>query len=262
MSLSKARYSESKDWKKRFPDGKVDITTLRYNKSWKPIFETLFENKKISLINKRLTEDMDKNLYPYPNYLFNAFLLTSFDDVKVVILGQDPYFNHETYDTIMVPQAMGLSFSVPVDIDIPPSLKNIYGNLLKYKHIPKKPKSGNLENWAKQGCLLLNSALTVLDGASNKNCHRIIWKWFTDEIIKYISDNKEHVVFVFWGSDALEKMKLIDLDKHEAIISSHPSPLSAEKQLKEYPSFNSYDHFGKINKLLIKWKMDNIDWTL
>ncbi len=157
---------------------------------------------------------------------------------------------------------MGLSFSVPIDFEIPSSLVNIYSNLVKYNHIKEKPKSGNLENWAKQGCLLLNSSLTVLDGSDNKNCHKSIWKWFTDSIIKYISNNKEHVVFVLWGSEALEKLNLIDLDKHDAVISSHPSGLSANKKLKTYSAFNDVDHFGTINNMLEKWNMKTINWNV
>ena len=260
--LSKEQYAQSKSWTKKFPDKNINIKILRYHKSWKPLFDELFKDKKIENINKKLSLDMNKKLCPNPNYVFNAFPLTQFDELKVVIIGQDPYFGFELHDSNIVYQAMGLSFSVPDEFDIPSSLQNIYSNLIKYKHIKTKPKSGNLENWARQGCLMLNSALTVINGAENINCHKLIWKWFTDSIIKYISDKKEHVIFVLWGASALEKLNLIDLDKHEAIISSHPSGRSSSKPLKNYSAFNEQNHFGKINELLEKWCITPIDWNI
>jgi uracil-DNA glycosylase len=107
---------------------------------------------------------------------------------------------------------------------------------------------------------MLNSALTVIK--NNKNIHQDLWRWFTNGIIKYISYNKEHVVFVLWGSDAYNKLNLIDLDKHDAIITSHPSGLSANKPMKEYPAFNTFDSFGQVNKYLSKWNYKNIDKKL
>jgi len=159
-------------------------------------------------------------------------------------------------------QAMGLSFSVPYNFAIPSSLQNIYKNLQKYGHIRKIPNHGNLSFWATQGCLLLNTSLTVYEGADNKNCHQSIWTKFTDNIIKYISDTNDYVVFVLWGAHAMSKCKFIDLDKHDAIISSHPSGLSADKPLSNYSSFNTYDHFGQINKLLQKHNKKPIIWQL
>lgn len=261
--LTKKKYSKVKDWSKAYPDGKIKLKISRIHKSWKKLFKEIKNDEKFDkILIKTLTECSDKKLLPYPKYIFNAFKLTSFDNLKVVFIGQDPYFNIEKYKQKEVPQAMGLSFSVPHDFDIPSSLDNIYKNLVKYKHIKNKPSHGNLEKWAKQGCLLLNTALTVIEGKDNINCHKNIWKWVTDKIIKYISDNKDNVVFVLWGSNAYEKINLIDLDKHEAIISSHPSGLSASKPMKNYPAFNDEDHFGKINEYLEKWKMEKIDWSL
>ena len=199
-------------------------------------------------------------MYPLPELLFNAFHLTHLTNLSVVIIGQDPYFNSEEIGETYCPQAMGLSFSIPVDIAIPSSLQNIYKNLITYKHIEEMPKHGNLESWALQGCLMLNSSLTVLDGSNNKNCHQHIWKWFTDEIIRYISNNTEKVVFVLWGNDALNKMPMIDLDKHEVVVSSHPSGFSVDKPLKNYPSFKDCDHFGKINDYLKKLGKPVVRW--
>ncbi|ATZ80403.1 uracil-DNA glycosylase-like [Bodo saltans virus] len=252
-------------WQDVFVDNKVDLSTIKYGKSWKKMFEQLYTDKRIkNRIEKELSKELenDKNvlIYPYPKLLYNAFQLTSFEDTKVVILGQDPYFNYEIHDNEKIPQAMGLSFSVPNKFKIPSSLANIYKNLKKFGHIDTIPTHGNLENWALQGCLLLNTALTVKDG--QKNCHQFIWNWFTDGIIDYISKNTEHVVFVLWGGNAFEKTELIDKDKHKMIISSHPSGLSANRPMKEYLSFNSEDHFGKINEQLIKWKYMPINWKL
>jgi uracil-DNA glycosylase len=119
---------------------------------------------------------------------------------------------------------------------------------------------GNLEFWALQGCLMLNTALTVLRG--KKFCHAKVWQWFTDKVIKYLSAHKDRIIFVLWGSPAYSKINLIDQDKHEVIISSHPSGLSCNKPMKEYPPFDDVDHFGDINKLFRKWGEPEIIWQL
>jgi uracil-DNA glycosylase len=267
--LSKSLYSEAQTWKQKFKDNSVTLSLKddKFHKSWKELFEKLYNDKRFrNRIEKELSEELrdDDNLimHPQPDYVFNAFKLTSFKKLKVVIIGQDPYFDHEIHENKNVSQAMGLSFSVPVGIKVPSSLRNIYVNLKKYGHIENIPEHGNLESWAEQGCLLLNTALTVKDGSANKNCHQFIWGWFTDEIISYISEKKENVVFVLWGSHALGKKDLIDEKKHEIIISSHPSGLSVGKPMKEYPAFNANDHFGKINQKLKEWGRSEIDWNL
>lgn len=264
--LNKKKYSHYKSWHDRMVDGKVNIKIFPYHPSWNPMFEKLFEDTRIENIENKLTNDLlaSENvlMHPAPDLLYNSFRYTSLKKLKVVFIGQDPYFNNEKYKDRRVHQAMGLSFSVPYDFKIPSSLDNIYRNLDKFGHLLYYPKHGNLEFWTCQGCLMLNTSLTVLNGDQNKNCHKNIWKWFTDQIIRYISDNCEHVVFVLWGANALEKQKLINFNKHEAIISSHPSGLSSNKNLGYYPAFDSLDHFGEINKKLRKWNMKEIIWQL
>jgi uracil-DNA glycosylase len=267
--LSKSSYSKVPTWKEKFADNKVSLSLLDkdFHKSWKELFEKLsndkrFQNRVERELSEELKDDEKLIMHPPPDYVFNAFKLTTFKKLKVVIIGQDPYFDHETHENRNVSQAMGLSFSVPFGIKVPSSLRNIYANLKKYGHIQNIPEHGNLESWAEQGCLLLNTSLTVKDGTINKNCHQFIWGWFTDEIISYISDNKEHVIFVLWGSHALGKKDLIDTNKHEVIVSSHPSGLSVGKPMKEYPAFNANDHFGKINEKLKEWDRNEIDWNL
>lgn len=252
-------------WSIQFSDCKVELNNVHVHETWNEMFTMLFNDKRYtSIIKEELSKKLglDKNIeiYPYPELVFNAFKLTSLNKLKVVILGQDPYFDSETHNDIDIPQAMGLSFSVPYGMKIPSSLRNIFSNLKKYKHIENIPTHGNLESWAKQGCLLLNTSLTVKKGS--KNCHQYIWSWFTDKIISYIAENKDKVIFVLWGSNALEKIDYIDQTKHKMIISSHPSGLSAGKSMKSYPAFNAEDHFGKINQQLKEWNSKEINWEI
>ena len=170
----------------------------------------------------------------------------SFENIKVVLLGQDPYHNQG--------QAMGLSFSVPDGMDIPPSLVNIYKELQAEKGILPK-NTGNLIGWAKQGVLLLNSVLTVREHQANSHKGKG-WEFFTDSIIKKISSNKEHVVFLLWGANARSKKQLIDQNKHLILECAHPSPLSA------YNGFFGCGHFIKTNQYLEKFGIKPIDWSL
>jgi uracil-DNA glycosylase len=269
--LDTKSYSKMKTWGEKFSDGNVSLSEQKISQSWKPIFDKLLNDKRFKQrTEKTLSDDLTENknlmINPLPDLVFNAFVLTSLKKLKVVFIGQDPYFDHEVYENkknktnINVPQAMGLSFSVPHGIKVPSSLNNIYRNLEKNKHINQIPKHGNLESWAEQGCLMLNSALTVKDGKDNKNCHQYAWEWFTNEIISYISENKDHVIFVLWGAYAYKKESIIDQTKHKLIVSSHPSGLSAGKPMGKYPAFNNEDHFGKINEQLKEWNMEEIDW--
>lgn len=186
-------------------------------------------------------------VYPKNTDIFNAFNKTPFDKVKVVILGQDPYPGAH--------QAHGLSFSVQKGIAIPRSLINIYKEL--ETDIPgfKKPAHGNLEGWAQQGVLLLNATLTVRAGAPASH-QKKGWEIFTDAVIKKISDLKEGVVFILWGSYAQSKIALIDQNKHFILKSVHPSPLSVER------GFWGSKPFSKTNELLEKQGKTPIDWQI
>ena len=177
--------------------------------------------------------------------IFNSMKRTAFKDIKVVLLGQDPYHNEG--------QAMGLSFSVPEGIDVPPSLVNMFKELKAELNVEPK-KSGDLSGWAKQGVLLLNTVLTVR--AHQANSHKGKgWEQFTDGIIKKISEKKEHVVFLLWGANARSKKALIDQSKHLILECAHPSPLSA------YNGFFGCGHFKKTNDYLLKFGKQPIDWS-
>ena len=187
-----------------------------------------------------------KVIFPPGNLIFNAFEWTPFSNVRVVILGQDPYHNQG--------QAHGLSFSVPDSVPAPPSLVNIYKELQSDLGI-KIPTSGNLEKWARQGVLLLNASLTV--SAHDANSHKELgWHIFTDQVIRHISMHKDHVVFLLWGKFAQEKQLLIDGRKHFVLKAAHPSPFSADK------GFFGCKHFSKSNEFLMLKGIDPIDWKL
>jgi uracil-DNA glycosylase len=187
-----------------------------------------------------------KVIYPPGSLIFNAFNTTPFDNVKVVILGQDPYHNPG--------QAHGLSFSVPMGVAPPPSLVNIFKEIHADLEIPI-PKHGNLEKWATQGVLLLNAALTV-EANSPMSHSKIGWHHFTDDVIRIISERKEHVVFILWGGFAKTKLNLIDRDKHLVLTAAHPSPLSAHN------GFFGCGHFSKANHWLQEKGIAPIDWSL
>ncbi len=186
-----------------------------------------------------------KTIYPPGSLIFNAFALTPFNNVKVVILGQDPYHGPN--------QAHGLSFSVPDNVTPPPSLRNIYKEIESDLGI-KINKNGNLENWAKQGVFLLNAVLTV--EASKPTSHsKIGWTKFTDAVIKAISDNSQGVVFMLWGSFAKSKKELIDSSKHYILEAAHPSPLARG-------AFFGCRHFSKCNNILTSLGKAPVDWSL
>jgi uracil-DNA glycosylase len=186
------------------------------------------------------------NHYPKNKDIFKALELTSFENIKAVIIGQDPYHGEN--------QANGLAFSVNKDVKIPPSLKNIYKELkddLGYKI----PTHGDLSKWAKQGVLLLNSILTV-EPHKPASHRKIGWEEYTDEIIKKINDEKENVVFILWGNYAQEKGKYIDEDKHLVIKSPHPSPFSARK------GFFASKPFSRCNIYLKENNIEEVDWEI
>jgi uracil-DNA glycosylase len=200
--------------------------------------------KKILLdISEKVRKHEENIIYPKKENLFKAFFLCDVPNVKVVILGQDPYHGPD--------QAVGLSFSVPPSQKLPPSLQNIFKELESDLKI--KNTNGDLTKWAEQGVLLLNSVLTVNAGAPAS--HRDVgWEIFTDEVIKYLSDEKENIVFVLWGNFAIGKRKLIDEKKHLVVTAPHPSPLSSHR------GFFGSRPFSKINEYLKSKNISPIDW--
>ena len=236
------------DWKTFIKDN--NIYDIRYDISWHIMFSIIKKNPKFKKTSDKIIELVNNGdiIYPKPKLLFNALYITPATDLKVVILGQDPYINHDSVEENISPQAMGLSFSAPYDMDIPKSLMNIYKNLQKFKHIKNIPSHPNLLFLAIQGILFLNASFTV--ESKKPKSHSKIWSWMSNEIIQYISDNFDNIVFMIWGNDAYKKVELIDLEKHHIIVSSHPSPLSCNKDFKNYKPFMNVDHFGLCNKYL------------
>ena len=219
---------------------------VKIESSWKKVLTPLFEKPYFSQITNHLKveKELNRTIYPKGNLIFNAFNQTPFNDVKVVILGQDPY--HQPG------QAMGLSFSVPDGVKIPPSLSNIYKELNKDIGMPI-PTTGNLTKWATQGVLLLNSALTVR--ANEPASHsKIGWMDFTNDVIKIISTQQNNVVFLLWGNFAHQKQLLIDNTKHKILKAAHPSPLSAHN------GFFGTKHFSSANQYLTLHHKNPIDW--
>ena len=216
---------------------------------WLAVLENEFEKDYMKSLKAFLQKEKESGatVYPKGSDIFNALNTTAFDKVKVVILGQDPYHN--------IGQAHGLSFSVQRGIPVPPSLKNIYKELeIDIKGF-KTPGHGNLTHWAEQGVLLLNATLTVRANEAASHQKRG-WEVFTDEIIKSLSQKREHIVFLLWGKYAQQKAVLIDKKKHYVLTAPHPSPLSA------HTGFLGSNHFSKTNQLLIQNNLTPIDWNL
>ena len=214
---------------------------------WYEMLKNEFESQYFSSIKSFLIEEKRQYVvYPPSKQIFNAFNLTAFDNVKVVILGQDPYHN--------VGQAHGLAFSVPDGIQKPPSLQNIFKELNQDLNIPI-PTNGNLEKWAKEGVLLLNASLTVRAHEAASHA-KIGWQRFTDAAIKALSDKKQNLVFILWGNYAIAKENLIDHNKHLILKTVHPSPLSASR------GFFGCHHFSKTNEYLINHNIKPLDWSL
>lgn len=187
----------------------------------------------------------EKTIYPPGSLIFNAFDQTPFNNLKVVLLGQDPYHGKG--------QAHGLSFSVQRGINPPPSLINIYKEIKSDLGIDMDPKFGDLSSWARQGVLLLNAALTVRAGEAFSHA-KFGWAEFTDTVISKISQHKTGIVFLLWGKFAQEKASLIDETKHFVLKAAHPSPFAADK------GFFGCRHFSKTNALLTQQGLDPINW--
>lgn len=241
--------------------GQVNLYDYAKYTDWKDFFGRVSDSMLFRSIENKLTEEKDDDcdIFPYPKLVFRPFELLELDRVKVVIIGQDPYPCSRYLHQQIIPDAMGVSFSVPVGHPIPESLQSIQDNLQKFIPMYKVPKHGNLEGWVVQGCLMLNTSMTVKK--LEPNSHAQYWKLITDKIIKYVSSSLDNVVFVLWGADALTKMKLIDMDKHQIIISSHPSFKSRDNPLQNvYSSFSAQNHFGLINDYLIAHDKTPIIW--
>ena len=217
---------------------------MQYN-GWDKFFIKEFEKSYFKALREFLEKEYaSETIYPKKTDILNTFLQTSFEEVSVVILGQDPYHGEN--------QAHGLSFSVPINMTIPPSLKNIFKEISQ-EFGKNTPKSGDLTHWASQGVLLLNAVLTVRANQANSHANKG-WEQFTDAIIKEISDKKNNIVFMLWGSYAQKKELLIDNKKHLILKSSHPSPLSAHR------GFMGCGHFLAANKYLVANEKKMIEW--
>ena len=216
--------------------------------SWREVTSQYDLKDNLDSIKKKLADEslLKKQIYPKSKDIFKAFELTSFEDVKVIIVGQDPYHGPN--------QANGLAFSVNSDTNFPPSLLNIYKEYSSDLSL-SLPNDGDLSSWAKQGVLLLNSILTVESGhpGSHKN---LGWEKFTNAIIRALSDKKKYLVFILWGAYAQSKKVFIDSSNHHIISSPHPSPLSAHR------GFFGSKPFSRCNEYLRANKIDEINWKI
>lgn len=220
---------------------------VRIENSWKSALADEFGKPYFASLVRFLHEEKaaGKKIFPPGSQIFRAFELTPVSDVKVVILGQDPYHG--------LGQAHGLSFSVPDGVAAPPSLKNIFKEIESDLGV-RMSGYPNLEKWARQGVLLLNAVLTVRSGEAASHS-KIGWQEFTDAVIKYISDNCEGVVFMLWGNFARTKRDLINTSRHHVLEAAHPSPLARG-------AFFGCRHFSQANNLLMASGKTPIDWTL
>lgn len=220
---------------------------MNMHSSWQNVLLKELEKPYFLQLMKNVDSEYEKHTcFPPKELIFNAFDLCTFDNLKIVIIGQDPY--HGTGE------ANGLCFSVNDNVKIPPSLRNIFAEINTDLDRIMLPTSGNLEHWAKQGVLLLNATLTVRKDEANSHKH-LDWQKFTNAIIHKISEEKKHVVFMLWGSFAQKKIKFIDENKHFVLQSGHPSPLSANRGF-----WFGNKHFSKSNDFLIKNKKTPITW--
>ena len=220
---------------------------VKLNNQWDELLCEEFKKEYYLKLREILKiEYANYRIFPSMYDIFNALKYTDYKDVKVVILGQDPY--HE------IGQAHGLCFSVLDHVPLPASLKNIFKELTTDLNIPY-PKTGNLTKWAKQGVLLLNTVLTVREHYANSHKNKG-WEIFTNQVIELLNQRDESIIFVLWGNDAKQKKSLITNPKHFILTASHPSPLSA------FNGFFGCKHFSKINEILQKNHQLPIDWSL
>lgn len=236
----------------RFPlEGKRVLLYLRrmevaIEASWKEKLEEAFARDTFKVLTDFVKNEYAQGAtYPHPKNIFKAFELCPYDKVKVVILGQDPYHGQG--------QAVGLSFSVPEGMKLPPSLQNIYKELESDVGIIRKT-NGDLTDWARQGVLLLNATLTVRAGQAGSHQGKG-WEEFTDAVIKKLTNEREHLVFILWGNYARSKGAFIDREKHLVLESPHPSPFSA------HSGFFGSKPFSQTNEYLEKHGCSPIDWS-
>ena len=222
----------------------INGTDVSLEASWEENLRGEIEEPYFAELVEKLNSEYENEVcYPSKGLIFNAFNLCPFDKVRVVILGQDPYYNG---------QAMGLSFSVPDEVKLPPSLRKIYKEIGEDLCKPK-PESGDLTRWAEQGVLLLNTTLTVREDGANSHKH-LGWQKFTDAAIKALSEHREHIVFMLWGNDAMRKKRLIDTERHCIIESCHPAARQRYKFKKH--------QFTCCNAYLKQQGMGEIDWLM
>lgn len=220
---------------------------ISFNNNWDDILKDEFDKQYYLELREFLIKEYKSHLiYPDKYKIFEALKLTDYEDVKIVILGQDPYHGPN--------QAHGLAFSVSLGVPIPPSLLNIYKELERDINF-RIPNHGYLVDWSKQGVLLLNTALTVRSGMANSHRGKG-WEVFTDQVIRLLSLREKPMVFLLWGKNAAEKEALIDTSKHLVLKAPHPSPLSAHR------GFLGCGHFSKANEFLIKNSIAPINWQL
>ena len=219
----------------------------RIEDSWKEVLNEEFRSDYFILLKVFLLDEKSKyKVYPPGSKIFSAFDHTAFDEVKVVIIGQDPYHGHG--------QAHGLCFSVPQGVPKPPSLVNIFKEIKEELGYPI-PETGNLVKWAKQGVLLLNATLTVRANTPGSHQNRG-WERFTDAVIRSLSVKRSGLVFLLWGNFAIAKKELIDTTKHYVLTAAHPSPFSAQR------GFFGCGHFLKANEILRKQGKAEINWRV
>ncbi len=225
----------------------MDPQDVNIEDSWRKVLAGEFRKPYFDGIKDHLVKERNKGqkIYPPGPLIFNAFNLTPFDKVKVVVLGQDPYHNPG--------EAMGLCFSVPKGVKIPPSLKNVYKEM--HEDISFEiPDHGDLTSWAEQGIFLLNAMLTVRHRQAGSH-KEIGWQKFTDAVISVLSEHRENLVFLLWGRFAQSKIPLINQLKHYVLTAAHPSPLARN-------AFSGCNHFSKTNSILQKIDKEPINWKI
>lgn len=221
---------------------------IRLEPGWKARLLDVFDDPQMQQLRAFLQGERDagKILYPPARHIFTALDATAFEQVKVVVIGQDPYHG--------AGQAHGLCFSVPPGVMIPPSLRNVFAEIERDLRIPR-PDHGCLLPWARRGVLLLNAVLTVRHGQAGSHQNQG-WEWFTDQVIERLAQEREHLVFLLWGSYAQKKGRVIDARRHRVLKAVHPSPLSAHR------GFIGCGHFSAANQYLVRHGTKAIDWNL